>query len=279
MKFLLSLIFLCMAGSAYSQNAEKSYIGIIKINGFDENYAYKLKFKNTNGIIKGYSITDVAGEDETKATIDGSIDTVNNTVTFRETHIIVTKSQTHNNDFCFIHVTLKISKENTMTKLNGHFIGYREDGVTECGKGELQLWNTKRLPNKVDVIAASLDTTEHKQEMKYQHISPGETKTLALNDTTVTIEIWDNKNVDGDIVDVYYNDKILLADYSIINTHKILQVTIDKIGNNVLRIVCVSEGTEPTNTARLKIISGNAIYTIDAVTVMGKDVFVKLKVK
>ena len=46
---------------------------------------------------------------------------------------------------------------------------------------------------------------------------------------------------------------------------------------DTLKIVAISEGTDPLNTARVKITSGSEVYYIDATSSIGKDVFIILR--
>ena len=69
---------------------ELDYLGVIKLN--DSSFiSYSLKLTEQNGIITGYSITDIGGDHETKSNITGSYDKKTHALSFKEVGIIYTK--------------------------------------------------------------------------------------------------------------------------------------------------------------------------------------------
>ena len=66
------------------------------------------------------------------------------------------------------------------------------------------------------------------------------------------LEIWDAKQEDGDIINLYNNDKLILSNFEIVNKKKKITVNLDN-GNNVFKIVAVSEGELKPNTAMIQL--------------------------
>ena len=95
MKFLTksALIFLFFPYILLSQN-KYEFLGAVKLNGNDKTLiTYRLVFEEKNGVINGYSVTDLDGIHETKNTISGTYDKKTKLLTFQENDILYTKSK------------------------------------------------------------------------------------------------------------------------------------------------------------------------------------------
>jgi hypothetical protein len=95
MKFLIksTLIFLLFPYFLLSQN-KYEFLGAVKLNGNDKTLiTYRLVFEEKNGVINGYSVTDLDGIHETKNTISGTYDKKTKLLTFQENDILYTKSK------------------------------------------------------------------------------------------------------------------------------------------------------------------------------------------
>ena len=96
LSFFVSFFFFLVS---FSQNKHE-YVGGVKLSDTIL-ISYKIKFTESDGEVKGYSITDIGGEHETKSNIFGEYDVDNKVLSFRETGIVYTKSTVSQNDFCF----------------------------------------------------------------------------------------------------------------------------------------------------------------------------------
>jgi hypothetical protein len=312
--FSFLLLFCCFHG--FCQDKDMVFVGKVKLND-GEMLTYRLEFNEQNGKISGTSITDTTGPEEMKASITGNIDPVHHSITFVENGLLQTRFNPFNFLLCFFHCQLKITHEKDRIKLIGPLKGYKADGVTPCDNGVMVLYNVKpvksNLLRKVAGLPPVRDNTKKTTTKKVRKIKPpanrshaeasptsaalkdtmpkravvvapirqihpGETFTVHCPDTVALLDVWDSKHVDGDVINLFFNDQPLLSDYMITGNKKRLTLKLAKTGDNLLRIVCVSEGTEPTCTATVIIRSGNKSQMVDAVTVMHKDVRIKLEV-
>ena len=66
-----------------------------------------INFVERNGEVKGYSVTDIGGEHETRSNIFGEYDKEKKILNFREVGIVYTKSTISQNDFCFLNTSFK----------------------------------------------------------------------------------------------------------------------------------------------------------------------------
>jgi len=247
-------------------------------------YAYELYLTDSGGFIKGYSLLGRNTADETKTAVKGKLNTDTHRLSMEETRIIYTRSSTPKSDFCFIHTDLAIDAKG---RLKGSFTGYTPDKKTVCGKGTIMLncssadWKDWLKPKPESATAQASpaikkDTLAPVEVTEFAPVHPGEKFAVHCKDTLITLYVWDDKNVDGDIIDLWFMNKKVLANCML--THKPVRVklTLPAKGQQILRVVCVSEGKEPTNTARMLINTGDETVAVDATTVMNKDVLIEL---
>lgn len=285
--FILLFIIIHLCYNALAQSSQVVFLGSITVNG-GKSYPYKLFVNDSDGVITGYSVSDIAGADETKTLIKGSKNTSKKQLTFRETKLVYTKSST---EMCYLHSTLKAGSMQGAATLKGNFKGYRADGKTECGKGKLMLVCAQDILDKLLEIAKEdsipQPTLPHRSgtdiaekpanETDIAKVLPGDHKVIVCGSAEVTIDIWDAKSNDGDIITLLQDGKPILEQFKITYRHKVLNVRLSDAGSTQLQLVAINEGSEPLNTARIKITSGAVVQYIDASTTIGKDVTILLK--
>ncbi len=285
--FILLFIISHVFYSSFAQSSQVVFLGSITVSG-GKSYPYKLFVNDSDGILTGYSVSDIAGPDETKTLIKGSKNASKKQLTFKETKLVYTKSAT---EMCYLHSTLKAGTLQGAATLKGNFKGYRADGKTECGKGKLMLVCAQDILDKLLEIAKEdsipqpltpvrpiTDIDEKPvNEADVAKILPGDRKIIVCSSSDVEIDIWDAKSNDGDIITLLQDGKPLIERYKITYRHKLLSVRIADAGSTQLQLVAINEGTEPLNTARIKITSGGVVQYVDASTTVGKDVIIVLK--
>lgn len=292
-KFFFALILLLsLARVSMGQRVDVTFIGALSVDG-GADYPYKLFISDSNHILSGYSVTDIGGADETKTYIKGKVNPKKRQMEFRETRIAYTKSNLQDAELCFVRARLKSNKIKGATTLRGSFKGYKKDGKTECGKGKMFLVCAEQLLEKLLEIADEQnierpkeDSAEkprryvvvHQDEVPSSEkikIAPGGTAKVNCPAKEVFVDIWDAKTIDGDVVTLLLDTTKLLDHYRISGTHKIVPVELN--GTAKLRLIAETEGSEPMNTANIRIISGGKEQYIDATTTIGKDVVIELQ--
>ena len=294
-RFLLFFPFLFFQFSSFGQISDMVFIGSASVKGGDA-YTYKLQVTDSNGFLKGYSVTDVMGPNETKTNVSGTFNTNKKQIDYRETKLVYTKSNAKRSEFCYIYGHLKISEKQGATLIKGHFTGYQEDGKTECASGKMMLVCAQDVLSKLLEIAKkdsvdSAASVPHEKEIRHVHeeatpsssikkLTSGDTLEIRCSSPTVSIEVWDAKNIDGDVITLQQDDKILLDKYSLVSSHKQVIVDLGTRPSSTLTLTAITEGSEPLNTARIKITSGtDEPYYIDATNTIGKKVIFTLKRK
>ena len=73
--------------------------------------------------------------------------------------------------------------------------------------------------------------------------------------------LWDSEVEDGDIINVYNNDVLILKEFHLVNKRKKINVSIEK-GKNIFRIEAVSEGDLKPNTTTIQIIDSDRTFDL-----------------
>jgi hypothetical protein len=82
-------------------------------------------------------------------------------------------------------------------------------------------------------------------------------RTLIVNTDSIVLRVYDNGVVDGDIVSVIYNDKVVIDKLSLTSHAVVVKVPVTKEGINTLVFHAHNLGEYPPNTAELEILYGN----------------------
>ena len=83
----------------------------------------------------------------------------------------------------------------------------------------------------------------------------------------IEILIWDNQVDDGDRVNVFQNNVLILKDFEITNKKKKLNITLTQ-ETNIFRIEAINEGDKSPNTASIQLVDKDRVF--DLVSVLKK---------
>jgi hypothetical protein len=251
-------------------------------------YSYKLQFNDSAGSIKGYSVTDIGGRHQTKSAITGTINSNKKELVFRESGITDTKSSVARDSFCFVHARLKLAGLKKGKALKGNFTGYRPGGRTQCGKGSITLYSAADVLDKLMKQSPAADSMLRPVKAKLMErdtayanvtaVTAGKSFETHYDSPAATLELWDDQHIDGDMVSVLHNGKMILGNHSLSASRKMLAIRLT--GNtDTISLVAVSEGSEPSNTAMLKLTVGTAIHYLKASSKLNEPVYILLKPK
>jgi hypothetical protein len=266
MKKEILLIFLTFFLSSYSQT-NFEYIGALKLNGVKKTViTYRLTFTENKGVIKGFSITDFGGSHETKNLISGTYEKRTKTIRFKEDEILYTKSKFTKEAFCFVNFEGVVKLLDKSSKLEGAFKGLYNN-KTKCIDGELTLIGSDKLYNllgKINkqiqkskkltkAVKENVNAVKMLDSVKLNYLKKDENLTIFVKTDKIILEIWDNGTQDGDIVNLYHNNKILLRDFEVSTKKTLLNVTLSD-SNNEFTIHAQNEGYQSPNTAMIRLI-------------------------
>ena len=271
---LIFLILVSISGQNLNAQEEYEYIGVIKLS--DTAFiSYKLIFNENNKLLQGYSVTDLGGSHETKSFITGYYDADTNVLNFYESGILYTKSEVIQQDFCFIHFEGKLKQLNDRQGIEGNFEGLYDNGES-CINGSLQLLNFRKVLKRAKKLDKKIDRTllisKEKRDkvnlvrdldsLNMNIIKKNEALSVFSKTSQVEIQIYDAGQEDGDRISVYVNNVLLLDNYTVAQSKKILQIDlIQKVTN--LKVKALNNGSIGSNTVKIDIsVDSNIIETI-----------------
>lgn len=85
---------------------------------------------------------------------------------------------------------------------------------------------------------------------------------LAVNSEKISINIWDHKRKDGDIVSIYLNGEAVISKYSLEYYKKKIELTLDPSKPNDLFLYANNLGKYPPNTVSIEIVDGESSENI-----------------
>ncbi len=88
-----------------------------------------------------------------------------------------------------------------------------------------------------------------------------EAKTIESNSGTARIQVWDDRTVDGDIISIYHNGKLVEENIYLLKEKKKLFVTLER-GKNVIVMHAVNLGETPPNSAAMSVNTGDKQYSM-----------------
>lgn len=108
--------------------------------------------------------------------------------------------------------------------------------------------------NTAEVHSESATTLPEKREVQV-------VKEYVMNRKTLQLEIWDNDQVDGDVVSIMLNNRWILRGIKVTKTKKKLEIPLAE-GNNTLVLHADNLGTAPPNTAAVSFWDSEGLQTI-----------------
>lgn len=273
MKNILTLIFCIISLTLFSQE-KYEYLGAIKLNGnAKEVISYRLVFAENNGILQGYSVTDLGGPHETKNLIKGLYDKKSKQISFNESDILYTKSVVNDDMFCFINFVGKVKLINEKGLMEGTFKGLFKN-KQKCIDGSITLMGSGHLYKKMDALNKKIQKSKRVDAAVKQKVNPvaildslkvnnlinGQNLNVFTKSETVRLEIWDNGKEDGDLINVYQDNVLILRNYRVTINKKIIPVEVK--ATSVFKIVAVNEGSIAPNTAMMKLIDDDRVFEV-----------------
>ena len=269
MKQFFSIFFFFLFFSICFAQKSYEYVGFIKLND-SSLISLKVKLQETNGVISGYTLSDVGGEHETKTSIVGDYNEKDKVLSFKEVETIYTKSYVTENDFCYINFTSNSYKLGKSSKLKGKFKGLFPD-KTECINGEILLSTKEKQLKKIEKANKFIKKTKRITESEKENIDlvktmdsiqmnilrSQQTMSVFSKSKNIRIEIFDGGQLDGDKVTLKFNGNTILKNFETNKTRK--SIPLKLINNkNIFILTADNVGSMSTNTAVIEIFVDNS---------------------
>ena len=277
MRFIL-IIITFISTNCYSQNTF-SYLGTLVLSD-NTPISFSLELQEDNGIVNGYSITNINTPDETKSEISGLYFKKDKSFQLQENQILQTKSEAALNTFCYINMNLNLKGKFGSERVQGTFKGNFLDS-TECARGKVILMERTKLEKKIEKIKKKV---EKKYKEKHQDTSlvkrteilkDGDDFTINWEGNKLRLFIWDANMEDGDKITLSINGNIILDDFETTNKRKKVKYKLAE-GENIIEIKATNLGTSPPNTSRIELIDSKTKYPIITQLELGKTAVIKI---
>jgi hypothetical protein len=277
MRFIL-IIITFISTNCYSQNTF-SYLGTLVLSD-NTPISFSLELQEDNGIVNGYSITNINTPDETKSEISGLYFKKDKSFQLQETQILQTKSEAALNTFCYINMNLNLKGKFGSKLVQGTFKGNFLDS-TECASGKVILMERTKLEKKIEKIKKKV---KKKYNEKHQDTSlvkrteilkDGGDFTINWEGNKLRLFIWDANIEDGDKIDLTINGNIILDDFETTNKRKKVKYKLAE-GENIIKIKATNLGTSPPNTSRIELVDNKTKYPIITQLKLGKTAIIKI---
>jgi len=274
MKNTLTLIFFILSNFSYSQNTF-SYLGTLLL-GNNTPISFSMEFQEKNGIVSGYSVTNINTPDETKSEISGLYFKNDKSFQLQETQILSTQSEAALNTFCYINMTLSLKGKFGGKRLEGTFTGNFLDS-TECASGKIVLMEKTKLEKikkKIEkkIEQEKIDTT---QILQTQILKDGDDFTINWESNKLKLFIWDANKEDGDKIQLTINGNIILDDFETKTKRKKIKYKLLE-GENTIEIKAINLGAFPPNTSRIELVDSKTKYPIITQLELGKIAIIKV---
>ena len=103
-------------------------------------------------------------------------------------------------------------------------------------------------------------------------------KSLVVNQQDVTVKLYDNGEIDGDTISIYYDNKLLLANKGLSATPITVKIKVDD-ENQVHELVMVAEnlGRIPPNTSLMIVDAGDQRFDVRITSTEQKNALVRFR--
>ena len=278
MRYILLLTIVFTSTLSLSQNTF-SYLGTLILSN-NTPISFSLYLQEDNGIVNGYSITNINTTDETKSEISGLYFKKDKSFQIQETQILQTKSESALNTFCYISMNLRFKGKFGTKRLDGTFTGNFLDSI-ECARGKIILMERTKLEKEIKKITNKVENkyTEKFQDTslvkRIQILKDGDDFTINWESNKVKLFIWDANIEDGDKIQLTINGNIILDNFETTNNRKKIKCKLEN-GENIIEIKATNLGFSPPNTSRIELVDSKTKYTIVTQLKLGKTAVIKI---
>ena len=279
MKYFLIVLSILITEFAFSQN-KFDYLGTLILKN-NTAISFSLELNEKNGVVSGYSITNINSQDETKSEINGLYFKNDNSFQLEETQILTTNSEADLNSFCYIKMNVSLKGKLGNKRLTGDFYGNFLDS-SECASGKVILMQRKKIEKKIAKIKQKLERKKedllNKIELTKETIVLKEGDNFSINNwfsDKIILHIWDSNKEDGDRITLTINGNIILDKYETKNNRKKIKYKLNK-GENIIGIKANNLGDSPPNTSQIELIDSKKKYSIITHLELKKEAVIKI---
>jgi hypothetical protein len=277
MRFIV-ILFLLLYNTGFSQNTF-SYLGTLLLSN-NTPISFSMELQEENGLVNGYSLTNINTPDETKSEISGLYFKKDKSFQLQETQILSTNSEAPLNTFCYINMNLSFTGKFGSRRLEGTFTGNFLDS-SECAKGKIILMEKKKIEKKIAKVKKKIEKKIEKEEvdktqvLQTQILKDGDDFTINWKSNKLKLFIWDANKEDGDKITLIINGNAILNDFKTKNKRKKIKYNLQD-GENIIEIKATNLGTSPPNSSRIELVDSKTKYPIITQLELGRSAIIKV---
>jgi len=271
--FFIVIFFLC--NKCVAQVMEYNYLGTLFLSS-NSVISFSIHFNEENGVVSGYTLTNITTPDETKSNLSGIYFKKDKSFQLQETQIISSSSEADLSTFCFIHANLSFKGRLGNKRLEGDFVGFFINNDT-CASGKILLMEKEKLEKKIKKVKKKIEKFEEKRAtvLKTKQLKDGEDFVVKWENDNLKLFIWDANEEDGDRIRLKINDEIILYDYTTKRKRKRIRYKL-KEGENIIEIKAISLGTSPPNTSRIELVDSKTKYPVITQLTLDKSAIISI---
>jgi len=275
MKNILLFLLLLMVLRINAQESQFNYLGTLLLPN-NPAISFSIHFNEENGVVNGYSLTNINMPDETKSDLSGVYFKKDKYFQLQETQILSTTSEADLSTFCFIHANLYIKGRLGNKRLEGEFVGLFANNDT-CASGKILLMEKEKLEKKVKKVKKKIEKLEEKKNtvLQTKQLKDGDDFVLEWKNDNLRLFIWDANKEDGDRIRLKINDEIILHDYTTKRKRKKIKYKLRK-GENIIEIKALNWGSSPPNTSRIELVDSKTKYPVITQLTLDKSAIITI---
>ena len=278
MRTSIITLFFTISFQSFSQNTF-NYLGTLILSN-NTPISFSLNLQEQNGIINGYSITNINTPDETKSEISGLYFKKDRSFQLQETQILQTNSEAPLNTFCYLNMNLSFKGKFGKKRLEGTFLVNFLDS-TQCASVKIILMEEEKLIKKIEKVKKKINKqtsktpTDTNQIQQTKILKDGDDFIINWESDKIKLFIWDANQEDGDKIQIKINGNIILNDFETKNKRNRIKYRLVD-GVNTIEIKAINLGTSPPNTSRLEFVDSKTKYPIITQLELGKSAIIKI---
>ena len=264
-----------MGFSINAQESQFNYLGTLLLPNSTA-ISFSIHFNEENGVVNGYSLTNIGNPDETKSYLSGIYFKKDKSFQLQETQILSTSSEADLSTFCFIHTNLSFKGRLGNKRLEGDFVGFFINNDT-CASGKILLMEKEKLEKKVKKVKKKIEKLEEKKNtvLQTKQLKDGDDFVLEWKNDNLRLFIWDANKEDGDRIRLKINDEIILHDYTTKRKRKKIKYKLRK-GENIIEIKALNWGSSPPNTSRIELVDSKTKYPVITQLTLDKSAIITI---
>jgi len=253
----LIIFFLILFSNARAQ--QLTFSGAI-VMANNEILNYRIVYQlNGHNVLSGYSLSDINGDNETKASIVGTYNPKSKVLCFEEKEILFTKANLSSNEFCLMKVNGKLERKAKNIAFSGVFTSSSQNPEVNCESGTILLFSQKTLDKlkreTTNILEKALSQDSLNNDTKYitpipittyaiTEVGAGSKLSFELSVDEFQIDIVDYKFDDGDKITLLRNNATFANGIKITNQVKSFRFKLTEKEKEVtFKIVSESEGS------------------------------------